>query len=184
MANHDNSMIYTISNGLSALRGVLAIPAVWAVWTGRLDVGIWMCVAASITDVLDGRIARARNEVSELGKLIDPVFDKIFVAGIVLAMTIKGYLPVWFTGVVIGRDILILLAGMTIRNRKRVTLMSNTAGKVAVTFIGFTILDVLFEGNAYGIAFTILASGSMLSMAWSLTNYSMRMMKELRSEQN
>ncbi len=176
--------IFTISNLLSASRGVLAVPAVWAVWGGRYDLAVAICLLAGITDILDGRLARARDEVSELGKVIDPIADKIFVAGMVIALTVRGVVPLWYTGIVIGRDVLILVAGLLVRARRAFTPMSNRTGKAAVVAIGITILDALVEGHSDGPVFIVFAVASLALMGASLVNYGARTFRLLQNNAN
>jgi len=93
-----------------------------------------------ITDLTDGYIARKFNQVSETGKIIDPLADKISVGVIAIMLFIKGLLPLWFIIIVLARDILILLFGMYLKNKYKVTLMSNYPGKIAVLSIGLILL--------------------------------------------
>src|SRR5947199_7858753 len=85
-------------------------------------------LAASVCDGVDGYIARRYNQRSELGAILDPLADKLLlVAGIVLlTFDRRPYLesvPLWLTGTIIGRDLLILI-GMVV--------IHTTVGKVAV----------------------------------------------------
>lgn len=61
-------------------------------------------VAASLTDWLDGVIARRRNQVTTLGKLLDPVADKLLVAAALIALVQTDTVPAWMVVVIIGRE--------------------------------------------------------------------------------
>ena len=98
-----------------------------------------------ITDLLDGYLARKLNQVSELGKIIDPLADKIAVGAIAILMFINGLIPLWFIAVVLIRDILILAFGLILKSRKKIVLMSNYPGKIAVFTIGLALVFSIFK---------------------------------------
>lgn len=98
-----------------------------------------------ITDILDGFVARKFNQVSETGKIIDPLADKIAVVSIFIALFIKGLVPVWFFITVILRDVLILYFGLRLKKKTGLTLMSNMPGKIAVFGIGLVILLTIIK---------------------------------------
>jgi len=62
---------------------------------------------AAVTDVLDGRIARARGEVTSLGVFMDLTADKVLVAGVMVAMVEVGLLPAWIAATILGRELVI-----------------------------------------------------------------------------
>jgi CDP-diacylglycerol--glycerol-3-phosphate 3-phosphatidyltransferase len=96
-----------------------------------------------LTDILDGYFARRRNEVSELGKIIDPVADKVSIVTITLVMVLTDIIPLWFFLVIMSRDILILSGGMVVKRKTGKVLQSNIIGKLAVFIIGFTLINML-----------------------------------------
>lgn len=134
---------WTLSNALSALRIVLALPAGLAVMSDRRGIAAVLCVAAAATDVLDGYFARKWNEISDLGKILDPLADKIYVAVLVVTMLGKGLLPLWLVVAVLARDLAILAGGIYIERRKHVVLPSNYPGKIAVLTLSTMLLVVL-----------------------------------------
>ncbi|MFO8034662.1 MAG: CDP-alcohol phosphatidyltransferase family protein [Candidatus Bipolaricaulota bacterium] len=83
----------TLANGLTLLRGLMLVPMVWAVLAGRLPLAFALLVVAALTDVLDGLAARSRHEVTELGKWLDPVMDKVFYMGLLAVLAYVGRIP-------------------------------------------------------------------------------------------
>ncbi|MCE7934379.1 MAG: CDP-alcohol phosphatidyltransferase family protein, partial [Chlorobi bacterium CHB2] len=123
---------WTLSNGLSALRMLLVVPTWFTLASGMRLATVALFILSALTDVLDGWLARKRNEVSDLGKILDPLADKVYVGVVVVVMLLQGMLPLWFVLVVLGRDLLILVGGILFERRTGVVLPSNYPGKIAV----------------------------------------------------
>ncbi|MGB7070896.1 MAG: CDP-diacylglycerol--glycerol-3-phosphate 3-phosphatidyltransferase [Pyrinomonadaceae bacterium] len=64
-------------------------------------------IAASLTDILDGHLARKRNQVSNLGKLLDPIADKLLVSAALIVLVEKHLAPSWAVVVILGREFII-----------------------------------------------------------------------------
>lgn len=69
---------------------------------------------AGWTDLFDGLVARATGSNPEIGALLDPVADKVLLSGVFLGLAWIGTVPVWFVGIVFGRDLLLLLASAVV----------------------------------------------------------------------
>ncbi len=129
---HTSDKILTLSNSISFLRIFLAIPTVIFFLQGDLVMVGSLMVIAYITDLLDGYIARKTNTISEFGKVIDPIADKIFVAALIIAMLSKGIVPVWFVLIVIVKDVLTMFGVLIVRKKIGAVLPSNYWGKSAI----------------------------------------------------
>lgn len=81
--------IITIPNILSLFRIALIPFIVWAYWLGSNYVAIGLIVLSGVTDVVDGIIARKFNMVSDLGKILDPIADKLTQGAVIICLTIK-----------------------------------------------------------------------------------------------
>lgn len=97
------------------------------------------------SDLLDGYLARKLNQVSEFGKIIDPLADKICVIVICVILLFIGKIPLWFVMIVVLRDLLILGFGIYLNKKKDIRLMSNFPGKTAVFSIGVVILFSIID---------------------------------------
>lgn len=131
-----SARLWTWSSILSVSRIFLLIPFGYFLLSDAPDARMWAALVillAVATDFLDGYLARARHEVTEFGKIIDPVADKVVagVAAILLAWI--GDLEWWVAIVVVLRDVLILIGGVAIRRKKHIIVQSNWPGKIAVT---------------------------------------------------
>ena len=134
---------WTVSNVLSLLRLLLAAPIVLLLLRageGHRTLPLIVMLVAGLTDFLDGILARAMDQITELGRVLDPLADKIAIAAVGFTLIVLGDLPLWFLLVVVVRDIVILGGGLLIKKRTGVVLPSNWAGKVAVTFVALVML--------------------------------------------
>lgn len=153
-------------------RIVLAIPAAYLIITdGPIALVLGIIVVAMATDWLDGRLARWSQSVSGWGKVLDPVVDKIGGGLILVALTIKGSIPKWFLGTLVGRDVLIVLGGIMIARRTGRVVISTWVGKAAVTAVGLTVLAALLEADPPVMRFclsvaTILLIISFIRYTW------------------
>lgn len=106
-------MLNTLPNLLTLAR-IVAIPAVVALLAVDWQVARWIAFAlfgaAAFTDWLDGKLARARGEVSPLGRFLDPIADKLLVAAVVVMLVASGDVAGWAVGaaiVILCREILV-----------------------------------------------------------------------------
>ncbi|HHU82650.1 MAG TPA: CDP-alcohol phosphatidyltransferase family protein [Firmicutes bacterium] len=153
----------TIANGLSILRLLLSPLIFWAFMFSRRRFILLLWLVTGLTDVLDGWVARKRGEITELGKILDPVADKL-VLGFSLAGLIYRYnLPLWVGLVYLVKETAQLLGGLFIFRRQRITLPSNLWGKAGTTlfFTGFFLYLFSPEHGFYlvltGLAVSVIA---------------------------
>lgn len=139
---------WTAANALSLIRLILSVPVAYLILVDGPLTWIFGLVALGIvTDWFDGRIARWSKTVSEWGKVLDPLADKVAAAVIVMALVIRGSLPAWLLALILGRDTLIVLGGILITRRTGQVLMSVWMGKVAVTALSVTVVAALLKAD-------------------------------------
>lgn len=75
-------------------------------WFGihRYTLGIVVFLVAAITDIIDGRLARSRNQVSKLGTLLDPLADKLLISSALIVLVDKHLAPAWAVVIILGRE--------------------------------------------------------------------------------
>ncbi|MDC0873380.1 CDP-alcohol phosphatidyltransferase family protein [Gammaproteobacteria bacterium] len=98
-----------IPNLLSIVRIGLIYPILNSVYVGEYLVSLIYFLAASLTDALDGFLARKMNWFTELGKILDPIADKLLVIGTIFVLWANNFIPLYVFTILIGRDVLILL---------------------------------------------------------------------------
>lgn len=169
----------TVSNLLSLLRLLLAIP-LWILFDyyNSVDsVKYWLfalCIFAAITDILDGYLARKLNQVTEAGKIIDPLADKIAMAVVVIRLAMYGELPLYYLAMIVIRDVLIFFGGVYVTNKIGKVLPSNILGKVTVLIIGIVVLLTLLQIDKSSLLFIIFFYFSMIMIVLSFIAYVIR----------
>lgn len=173
-----SSSLWTLSNGISILRALMVVPAIHAIQSQNHAYIVAVALTAYGSDLLDGWVARKRNEISEWGKIIDPLADKIFVGVVVSFLVLIGKLAWWFVAVVLARDILIVLVGSWASKKLGYVLPSNYAGKAAVAAISCVMLSTLLDADSRIIwGFELL---SLVLMSISLATYGVRLVQQLQ----
>ncbi len=144
--------IWTISNLLSLSRVFLLVPIFIFLRRGTEQNGnewavIFMGIAA-LTDYLDGASARWLNQRSQLGRILDPLSDKVCLLsiGIFLALPMRTYpIPWWFLGLTVLRDLLILVGTFYILGRFQHIPRSMTVGKWTSCFLALMLISYTLE---------------------------------------
>lgn len=104
--------VFTVANLFTFMRIILTLLFLW--FFGADDnrtLGVVLFIIAASSDFFDGTVARATNSVSWLGKVLDPIVDRLLLVCGVLGLYVRGELPLWVAVFVIGRD-LILAVGL------------------------------------------------------------------------
>ena len=121
-----------IPNLLSILRLPLAILCCYFAYDFdpvSLSISLGLFIIASATDYFDGYLARRWKFVSNFGKFIDPLADKVLILGVLLIFTIKGVVPVVLTAIIAFREILLNLLRFLLLS-KNIVLVSRYSGKI------------------------------------------------------
>ncbi len=124
-------MEWNVPNVLTIIRFLL-IPA-FCVLMGR-DHMTWALVVfllASFTDLIDGYIARKTSAITEFGKLMDPLADKLMVLSLMIGMLLKGIIPAAAFIILIVKEALMVLGGVLLFTRRDTVVYSKPIGKVA-----------------------------------------------------
>jgi CDP-diacylglycerol--glycerol-3-phosphate 3-phosphatidyltransferase len=145
----------------------------------RRRVALSLIALAMFTDAIDGPIARSRGEVSRLGELLDPIADKLLIDGsaIILSQT-RGF-PWWVTGLLLFRDLGILLAAVVvIRRRARVTTAAS-AGKLTTALLTLAAVLYIADGPRSGRPALYVA---LVPFTLSFVQYGRRFFRQLSGE--
>lgn len=125
--------VWTIPNILSFLR-LLGVPVfLWLVLGPKADGwAIALLIAAAFTDWLDGKIARAFNQTSRLGRIIDPAADKLYVFATILGLALREVIPWWLVAIILGRELFVASFAPILRKYGYRALQVHFLGKAAM----------------------------------------------------
>ena len=102
-------------------------------------------LAASLTDILDGHLARSRNQVSNLGKLLDPIADKLLVSAALIVLVEKHLAPAWTVVIVLGREFVV--TGLrSVAATEGIVIQAQTVGKIKMWAQCVAIVALLVAG--------------------------------------
>jgi len=170
--------VWTISNILSALRIVLVIPITICLvseFPYHRYYAAGLVLLAIATDFFDGYLARQFHQVSELGKILDPLADKITIGVVAVVLVLLGDVPLWYVIFVIVRDILILVGAYSIKRRKGIVPQSNLPGKIAFTLVAVVFFFCTLKIQELSWLTNGLLWLSVLMMVVSLLFYAQRL---------
>jgi cardiolipin synthase len=132
---NNTEVIFNLPNSLTALRLILAPIFMVLLLNNKYVAAFIVVLIASITDFLDGQIARRFNMQTKFGRILDPIADKVLVFFAIIALLIKFHFPLWIGIIILARDIIILLGGVIFFFRKKQEfLVPNIFGKVSTIF--------------------------------------------------
>lgn len=157
----------TLACWITSTRFILAPLIYWQLSAKTTSGVIWALILlglAGLSDVLDGWAARSRNEVSELGKLLDPLTDKLTIFTMLLALNQVWDLPGWLVALYLVKELAQLTAGVFLMKRFRQLIPANYWGKYSTFgfFVGFglffisrqlgvIVLAIAFAGSVYAL---------------------------------
>ena len=177
--------VLTISNIISFSRVLIAFPIIYFHLNNNYAYNtevIVLIVYAVISDYLDGLVARKTNSISEVGKMIDPISDKLCAGTLFIYTVWLGWVPLWFLIFFILRDTLILIGSSFIKLRYGKVAMSTMSGKISVNIISAYWLFVFFLRDAE-IVHQFLLWFSVVIMIISFLDYFNRYRKIMRGAQ-
>ena len=141
-------MLKHVPNALTIIRFLLIPVIVISIFNGDYIIAFIFFTISGITDIADGFIARKFNLISNFGKLMDPLADKLTQISTIASLTIIDIIPIWILAVVLLKE-LIMIAGASFLYGKDVVVYSKWYGKLATVLfyvaIVFSLLINQFE---------------------------------------
>lgn len=138
-------------------------------------VAVAIFIVASLTDLLDGKIARKYNLVTNFGKFMDPLADKLLVCSAMICLIELGLLPAWIVIIIIAREF-IISGFRLIASDNGVVIAASYWGKFKTTFQMLMVIVLLlnFDSAAFKILGTVLVWIATILTVVSLIDYIMK----------
>lgn len=134
-----STRILTIPNALSTLRLLLVPVFLVLLIAQEFLAGLITLVIASLTDFVDGAVARRFNQITRLGQLLDPAADRLYVIAALLGLAGGGVIPWWIVAAILSRELMLIGLGVALARNGFGPLPSHHLGKLAT----FTLLLAL-----------------------------------------
>jgi len=129
-----------IPNILTIIRFIL-IPFIYiSVLSRHFLTALIIFTISALTDVLDGYIARKYNYITDIGKLMDPLADKLTQVALLLSLTILKILPWWIFAIVFVKELVLVISASVLYSKKDVVVYSKWYGKLATTLFYLAIV--------------------------------------------
>ena len=168
---------------LLTLSRIAAIPVLAALMLARTPgadfAACLLFSAAAVTDWLDGKLARARGATSDLGRMLDPIADKLLLVSCYVTLGLKGLAPLWLVGAIVLRDLVIVAGaiayyrlsgpyeGRPLLISKLNTLLQLSLVVALLFHQGLRALPSWgLDAMIYGTLFTTVASGAQYVLLW------------------
>jgi len=166
-----SSAVVTIPNALSLARIALIPLFCWLIADeGTRLWGIVLFALVVSTDWVDGYVARRTGQVSELGRILDPVADRLAIAAGLLTFAIVGIFPFWAALLILVRDVALLLGGAMVLWGRNIRIDVRWIGKIA-TFSLMAGITWIAWGNAGGVFGEVLLVGGWLAYSVGIVEY-------------
>ncbi|MGI8616675.1 MAG: CDP-alcohol phosphatidyltransferase family protein [Actinomycetota bacterium] len=166
-----SSAVVTVPNVLSLARIVLIPVFSWLTANERTRLwGILLFAVVVSTDWVDGYVARRTGQVSELGRILDPVADRLAIGAGLVTFVISGIFPFWGAVLILLRDVAILLGGAVVLWGRDIRVEVRWIGKIATASLMAAIAWIAW-GNAGGPLGEVLLVGGWLAFAVGIVEY-------------
>ena len=161
--------ILSLPNALSFLRLATVPVFVWLFVSGETNAAVALYAAGACTDFFDGYLARRFDAVTELGKILDPLADRIFIIALAVALVGSEALPLWLALGIVARDVLLVSAFPFVDKRGIARIPVSFAGKsaTAALLLGLTLMaysetTLPGAGLPYEVGFACVVIGAVL----------------------
>ncbi len=167
MGNSMKTHFSSLPNLLTLVRFLLVAPVGYSVLMGHFEIALALFLFASLSDLIDGWLARRFAWESSLGRLLDPAADKILLLTVLISLTLSDVLPMWAGVTLVLRDVLLLMAAATYRYLVGyLRLAPSVFGKLCLAAIMTLVVMLLFTR----VDIPFVSQFSKLCVDWGLVS--------------
>jgi CDP-diacylglycerol--glycerol-3-phosphate 3-phosphatidyltransferase len=156
--------VWTVPNALSVLR-LLGVPLfLWLLLGPQADRwAVAVLMVSGFTDWLDGKLARWLDQSSRLGALLDPAADRLYIVSTLVALSLRGIVPVWMVALLLGREVVLAIMLLLLRRYGYPPLQVHYLGKAATLLLLYAFPGLLLADGSGWLATVITP------FAWAFT---------------
>ncbi len=155
-------------NVVTLIRVALIPVVLWLIAVDRRGWAVAVLAFMVVTDGLDGYLARRTGRITELGKILDPVADKLAIDAVLIHLTARGEFPLWALAVFLVRDAAILAGAAMIARRVARVPAANAIGKIALVVLAA--MTIAYVANVAPLEGPLIAAGVVFAI-WSVVAY-------------
>lgn len=168
-----------LPNILSIIRLLMVGVLIWFFTKGMLVAAFITYVVAGLTDVLDGYIARKYDLITPLGKLLDPLADKLMLIAVLACMYFTNMLPLWILIVIFVKEFVQIIGGFFLFHKKDTVVQANIFGKLTTVFFSISVVllfwhDYVAPIDIYALIFTVIFA------VFALVQYFIKYLKSVK----
>lgn len=169
--------VVNIPNCLTLIRIALLPVVVWRFRKGDSMGALIVYLLAMLTDAVDGFIARRYNQVTALGKLLDPLADKLSLVTLIALFVADGQIPLWLMGIILLKEVAMVVGG-AVALKRGIVVYALPIGKITtVAFITSIVVRFLGWRMTADVLLGVSVVLSMVALVW----YSLDLMKKLNT---
>lgn len=173
--------LVNVANMLTVLRLALVPLFVACLLAGGT---VWRLIAfalfwaASLTDMLDGKLARRRGLVTDFGKLADPIADKVLIGAALVSLSVLGHLPWWITGLIVLREVGVTVMRLAVV--RRAVIAASRGGKVK-TLLQVVAISLYVLPGPFGVIRILVMAAALAATLLTGADYVVRVARLLRA---
>jgi len=127
-------------------------------------------ILAELTDVLDGYLARRNNWITDLGKILDPLADKLMQLAAFICLAVRNHSLTFLAVLIAVKELCFVICGLVIRRKKNYVVVSKWYGKMATFVIALCVCVLILWGDIQPVV-VICAAASAVSMVFAFVMY-------------
>jgi CDP-diacylglycerol---glycerol-3-phosphate 3-phosphatidyltransferase len=129
-----------------------------------------LVVVAALSDALDGHLARRRDDVTDFGRIVDPIADKALIAGALAVLAVQGRIAVWIAAAIVGREVAVTVLRW-VASRRGITVSVSRLGKNKTTLQVIAIVALILAPDPYAWWALVLVYAALALTLVSGTEY-------------
>ncbi len=166
--------MFNLPNMITIIRFLLVpvfLLVFWSPLPYRISLGMGILAGAGLTDIIDGYVARRYNQITPLGKVLDPMADKLIILTVMTSLFLVGKFPFWLVGLILVKEIVLAFGGFILLFKEKTEVSASIYGKAATFSVYLAIFSAAFELTGSTVTAVIAGLLSILALINYITGF-------------